>query len=326
MGVGHSHEGAHSHDESHGHAHDHGHGHEHGHGHSHAPKATSENVRRLRWTLLLVLIYMTVEVVGGLLSNSLALLADAGHMLSDAASLALALFAMWIAQRPASPAQTFGYHRAEILAALANAVTLVGVSIYIVFEAVQRFYAPAEVHGNLMMGVAVGGLFVNLIGLWLLHSGKSDNLNMRGAWLHVLGDMLGSVGAIIAGLLIWGFGWHWADPVASIIIAVLVLWSAWHLLKATLSVLMEFSPPHIDVAKVQVALAKMPGVTGVHDLHIWTITSGKVALSVHIDVESLEGYAELMSEIRHHMDDAFGISHCTVQVEPPEFTHEPQCF
>lgn len=313
MGAPHSHEA-------------HSHGHDHGHGHSHAPTATRENARRLAWTLALVLVYMAVEVVGGVLSNSLALLADAGHMLSDAASLALALFAMWIAQRPAHQAQTYGYHRAEVLAALANAVVLVVVSIYIVYEAIGRLYAPAEVGGTLMMGVAVGGLFVNLVGLWLLHAGKSDNLNMRGAWLHVLGDMLGSVGAIVAGLLIWAFGWTWADPLASIIIAMLVMWSAWHLLKATLSVLMEFSPGHIDVAEVRQTLADIPAVTGVHDLHIWTITSGKIALSVHVDVQSLEGYAELMHQIRYLLREKFGIAHCTVQIEPADFSHEPQCF
>lgn len=304
MGAGHTHFGDHSHEHAHAHA---------------------ANVRRLAWTLGLVVVYMIAEIVGGILSNSLALLADAGHMFSDAASLALAIFAMWIARRPADATRTWGYHRAEILAALANAVTLVVVSLYIFYEAFQRFQSPAEVQGPLMMSVAVGGLVVNLIGLWLLHEGKSDNLNVRGAWLHVMGDMLGSVGAILAGILIWAFGWEWADPVASVIIALLVLWSSWNLLKATLAVLMEAAPAHINVDEVRRAIGEIPGVSGVHDLHVWTITSGLIALSAHVDVQSLEGYTSLMVEIRRVLKDEFGIEHCTIQVEPADFVHAQQC-
>lgn len=304
MGAGHAHFGDHSHEHAHAHA---------------------ANVRRLTWTLVLVVAYMIAEVVGGILSNSLALLADAGHMFSDAASLGLAIFAMWMARRPADATRTWGYHRAEILAALANAVTLVVVSLYIFYEAFQRFRSPAEVQGGLMMGVAVGGLVVNLIGLWLLHGGKSDNLNVRGAWLHVMGDMLGSVGAIVAGILIWAFGWEWADPVASVIIALLVLWSSWNLLKATLAVLMEAAPAHINVDEVRRAIGEIAGVSGVHDLHVWTITSGLIALSAHVDVQSLDGYTPLMVEIRRVLKDEFGIEHCTIQVEPADFEHAQQC-
>lgn len=309
--------------------HSHGHGHSHDHSHLHTGRAESssaKHVRRLGWTLGLVLVYMFAEIIGGLLSNSLALLADAGHMLSDAASLALALFAIWIGRRPPNDTKTYGYYRAEILAALANAITLVLVSLYIFYEAFKRFNAPAEVQGTLMMSVAVGGLIINLIGLWLLHSGKSESLNVHGAWLHVLGDMLGSVGAIVAGILIWAFGWAWADPLASVIIAVLVLWSAWHLLKSTLSVLMEAAPPHIDVDQVRETLKNIDGITGVHDLHIWTITSGMIALSAHVDVDNLDGYSTLMHRIHDALETQYGIQHTTVQVEPTDFTHQHQCF
>ncbi|MGH7458092.1 MAG: cation diffusion facilitator family transporter, partial [Longimicrobiaceae bacterium] len=217
----------------------------HNHGHAHGGSAGSRNRERLAITLGLVTFYMVVEVVGGLLTNSLALLADAGHMLSDAGALALSLFAIWIAQKPATSKHTYGYYRTEILAALANGATLVAISIYIFVEAYQRFDDPPEVQGALMMGIAVGGLAINLIGLWILNAGKGESLNVRGAWLHVLSDALGSVGAILAGGLIWAFGWNWADPAASVTIGLLVLYSSWALLKETVAVLMEGTPGHI---------------------------------------------------------------------------------
>ncbi len=309
-----------------GHSHAGGHDHGHDHGHSHMPSARDRNTKRLAWTLGLVLLYMGAEVAGGLLTNSLALLADAGHMLSDAASLGLSLFAMWIARRPPNSEKTYGYYRAEILAALANGATLAAISIYIFYEAYQRFSSPPQVEGSLMMAIAIGGLVVNIAGLFLLHGGKSESLNVRGAWLHVLGDTMGSVGAITAGALIWAFGWEWADPVASVLIGILVLWSGWHLLKAAVAVLMEASPGHIDVDAVRDAIRNVAQVEAVHDLHVWTISSGMVALSVHVDVDTLRDYAELMHEIRHVLDHEFGISHSTIQVEPQGFSHEPECF
>jgi cobalt-zinc-cadmium efflux system protein len=301
-----------------GHSHAHGHDHSHGHGANRA-----KNRKRLAWTLGLVVLYMVAEVIGGILTNSLALLADAGHMLSDAASLALALFAMWIAQRPPTSERTYGYYRAEILAALFNGATLVAISVYIFYEAYQRFAEPPEVMGPWMMGVAVGGLVINLIGLWLLHGGRADNLNVRGAWLHVLGDTLGSVGAIGAGAFIWGFGWNLADPIASVIIGVLILFSAWNLLRESVAVLMEGAPGHIDVDDVRDAIRGVEGVLAVHDLHVWTISSGLISLSAHVDVDTLEGYAELLGHLRHMLDDEFGIGHTTIQIEPEEYEHEP---
>ena len=267
----------------------------------------------------LVLAYMVAEVVGGLLTNSLALLADAGHMASDAASLALALFAMWIAQRPPTPRHTYGYYRTEILAALANGATLVAISIYIFIEAYQRIGEPPHVQGALMMGIAVGGLLVNLIGLWILNSGKGESLNVRGAWLHVLTDALGSVGAIAAGGLIWAFGWHWADPVASVVIGLLVLYSSWSLLKETVAVLMEGAPGHVDVDEVRSGIRGVAGVQVVHDLHVWTITSGMVALSAHVVSHGERVPHELLAAIQEVLHEEFDIDHVTIQVEPKDF-------
>src|SRR5690606_26250496 len=260
-----------------------GHGHAHG-GHSHGGSYGAKHRKRLALTFGLVTIYMVAEVIGGLLTNSLALLADAGHMLSDAAALALSLFAIWIAQKPATPKHTYGYYRTEILAALVNGATLVAIAIFIFVEAFQRFGEPPEVQGPLMMGVATGGLLINLLGLWILNSGRGESLNVQGAWLHVLTDALGSVGAMTAGGLIWAFGWQWADPVASVTIAMLVVYSAWALLKETVAVLMEGAPGHIGVDEVRGAVRGVPGVQAVHDLHVWTITSGMVAMSGHVVV------------------------------------------
>lgn len=295
----------------------------HNHGHAHGGSAGSRNKKRLAITLGLVTLYMVVEVVGGLLTNSLALLADAGHMLSDAGALALSLFAIWIAQKPATSKHTYGYYRTEILAALANGATLVAISIYIFIEAYQRFDEPPEVQGALMMGIAVGGLLINLIGLWILNAGKGESLNVRGAWLHVLSDALGSVGAIVAGGLIWVFGWNWADPAASVTIGLLVLYSSWALLKETVAVLMEGTPGHIDVDEVRNTIREIPGVCSVHDLHVWTITSGLVSLSAHVCVEDGWLGQRILRAIRDPLHDRFGIDHVTIQLEHEGF-EEPK--
>ena len=232
-----------------------------------APHRRAAQRRRLAATLGLVSLYMVAEVVGGLLTNSLALLADAGHMLSDAAALGLSLFALWIAdRRPPSAIRTYGAHRAEILAALANGATLVAIASWIVVEAVQRLREPPAVEAAGMMVVAAGGLLVNLVALALLHGFRGESLNLRGAWLHVLADALGSVQVLAAGALLWAYDWRWVDPAASLAIAALVVWSAWGLLRESVAVLMEAAPGHIDVDEVRGALLEMPGVEGVHDL------------------------------------------------------------
>jgi cobalt-zinc-cadmium efflux system protein len=282
------------------------------HHHNHGDRQTGR--RRLAFTLALVLLYMVAEVVGGLWTGSLALLADAGHMLSDAAALGLALFALWIAERPGGPQRTFGFRRTEVLAALANGATLLLVAVFIALEAWERFQAPQEVKGREMMLIAVGGLVINLVGLFVLHGSRSHSLNLRGAWLHVLADTLGSVQAIAAGALIWAFGWHWADPLASVLIAALVIWSAWSLLRDSLNVLMEATPPHIDAEEVRAALTAVPGIREVHDLHIWTITSGFESLSVHARVA--EGDRdEILRQAGELLRERFGIEHTTVQLE-----------
>ena len=289
-----------------------------GHDRSHAAGRAHDR-SRLRLVLLVTLSVAVVELIGAVLSDSLALLADAGHMFTDTAALAVALSASYVATLPASPRRTFGYHRTEILAALANGATLVAISVYVMIEAVHRFQHPTKVEAPLMMGIAAGGLLVNLISLRILSGGKSESLNVRGAWLHVLTDALGSVQAIAAGVLIWAFGWSWADPVASILISLLVIYSAWDLLRETLGVLMEGTPGHIDVDEVRGALTGISGVVAVHDLHVWTITSGMESLSVHVVVEDEAMACTMLGRVRKALHDRFGIDHLTVQVEPVAF-------
>jgi cobalt-zinc-cadmium efflux system protein len=276
---------------------------------------------RLWITLALTSSYMLAEVAGGLWANSLALLADAGHMLSDAGAVALALFAIWIARRPATPRRTFGYYRVEILAALAHGAVLAAIAIFVVVAAIERLREPAAVHGLGVMAIAAGGLAMNLVGLAVLRGGRKHSLNIRGVWLHVLSDALGSVGVLASGALVLAFGWHWADPVASMVIAGLVLVSAWTLLKEVVAVLMEGAPGHIDVDAVRDAIAGQPGVVGVHDLHIWTITSGMESLSGHVVVDGSESSQGLLRELQELLRRRFGIDHLTIQLESPD-AHE----
>ena len=295
----------------------------HHHPHALRPgRRRRSDARRLWITLALTSSYMLAEVAGGLWANSLALLADAGHMLSDAGAVALALFAIWIAGRPPTPKQTFGYYRVEILAALAHGAVLAAISIFVVVAAIHRLQDPAEVHGAGMMAVAAGGLVMNLIGLAVLRGGRDHSLNIRGVWLHVLSDALGSVGVLVSGALVLAFGWNWADPLASLIIAVLVLASAWNLLKEVVAVLMEGAPGHIDVDAVRDAIAGQPGVLGVHDLHIWTITSGMESLSGHVVVDSGASGERVLRDLQELLRRRFGIDHVTIQVETPDFHDE----
>lgn len=298
-------------------------GHHHHGGHSHGrADPSSANLRRLGIVLGLSFAYMLAEVVGGLMSNSLALLADAGHMLSDVAAIGLSVFAMWIARKPPTPQRTFGYHRVEILAALANASTLIAISIYIFVEAYHRLSHPPAVQAPLMIAVAAGGMVVNLVALGVLHGGDKGNLNLRGVWLHTLTDALGSLQAVVAGACIWAFGWTLADPIASALIGILVIYSSWALLRETLSVLMEAAPGHIDVDEVRATLLDCREVRAVHDLHVWTITSGRESLSAHVVTQDGLTPRELLNEIRNRLHDRFGIHHVTIQVEA-EGIHDP---
>ncbi len=288
-----------------------------GHGHAHGVDR-SAGTRGLTIALVLVASYMLAEVIGGVLARSLALLADAGHMFSDAASLALALWAIRIARRPRDARRTFGWHRTEILAALANGIALVVVAVYIVIEAWGRLRAPQEVDGPLMMAIATGGLAVNVAAMAALHRGRSESLNVRGAWLHVVADTLGSVQAVAAGALIWAFGWNWVDPVAGALIALLVAASAWSILRDSIGVLLEGAPAHVDAHEVQRALEGVPGIVDVHDLHIWTITSGFEALTVHgrVDVGAAGRDRDaILAEAQSMLRERFGIDHATIQLE-----------
>jgi cobalt-zinc-cadmium efflux system protein len=292
-------------------------GHHHGHSHGHGD-ASAGNLRKLAVVLALSFGYMVAEAVGGYVANSLALLADAGHMLSDVAAIGLSLFAVWIARRPPTAQRTFGYQRMEILAALANGGTLVAISIYIFVEAWRRLAEPPEVKGPLMMAVALGGLAVNLAALAVLQhgrEGRGESLNMRGVWLHTLTDALGSLQAVGAGLAVWLLGWRLADPIASALIGCLVVYSSWSLLRETLAVLMEAAPGHIDVDQVRAELLDVREVRDVHDLHVWTITSGRESLSAHVVTRDGLAPRHLLSEIRRRLHDRFGIHHVTIQVE-----------
>jgi len=294
---------------------------DHSHGHDHR---RSGNRKRLALTLVLAGVYMIAEIGGGLITNSLALLADAGHMFSDVAALGLSLFAVWFAERPPTPQRTYGYYRAEILAALVNGAALIVVSVLIFIEASRRLRHPPEVMGSLMMAIAAGGLVVNALSLWILHGGREESLNIRGAFLHVLTDALGSVGAIVAAALIWA-GWNWADPAISILIGLLVIYSAWRLVAESVAVLMEWAPKGIDVDEVLRVMRETPGVHGVHDLHVWTITSGLDSLSAHVVAEHDQPHAELLKRLRVALRERFGIDHITIQVEPEEFDeHRPR--
>ncbi len=295
------------------------------HAHAHAPHRThvgparASSRRRLAATLALATTYLAAEVVAGLWTGSLALLADAGHMLADAASLALALFAMWLADRPAPAARTFGYQRAEILAALANAVALIVVAIFIAIEAATRFAAPPAVNAAPAFAVAAGGLAVNLAGLALLHGTRDASLNLRGAWLHVASDALGSVAAMGASAAIWFADFRLADPLASLAIAALVARSALGLLRETVDVLLETAPRHLDVAALRRAIEAERGVVAVHDLHVWTITSGLVSLSCHVHAAPECDGHELLGRLTHALHDHYGIGHVTIQLEPEGF-------
>ncbi len=287
--------------------------------HASPPKGSltrrSHEQKALRFVLLLAATYMGAEIVGGILTNSLALLADAGHMLSDVASLALSLFAGWIATRPPSPHKTYGYYRAEILAALANGATLVVVAIIVAVEAVRRLRAPPEVGGAMMFTIAGGGLLVNLVGLWVLRGHDEGNLNVRAAWLHVLGDAAGSVGAMVAGSLVWSLGWNLADPIASALIALLIAWSAWSILRQGTSVLMESAPGSIDVDQLRNAMLGVPGVCTLHDLHVWSITSGMNALSAHVVLTGTDSSRSTLQALRTLLAAEFRLDHVTLQIE-----------
>lgn len=297
----------------------HNHHHHDLHDHHHG-----QNKRILRLSLALIAGFMLVEVVAGWLTGSLALLSDAGHMFSDAAALALSLLAFTLGERPADSKRSYGYQRFEIIAAAINGATLLIIALWIIIEALARLYQPPTVASGAMLAVALIGLGVNLLVAWLMLRGDThDNLNMRSAYLHVLGDILGSVGAILAALLMLLFGWRWADPLASLIIALLIGKSGYTICHHSLHILMEGTPPNINLADIIADIRRIDGILGVHHVHAWTLTSRRHALSCHIVVAKHltigENFALIYAVER--AVQAHGIGHVTIQSEPPEHGH-----
>jgi cobalt-zinc-cadmium efflux system protein len=286
-----------------------------GAGHDHDHDHRDAGARALVVVLALTTSYTVAEVVAGWLTDSLALLADAGHMLSDDLSIGLALFAIWLARRPATLRRSFGFKRAEILAAFLNGLALALVSVWIVVEAVRRLSDPPEVLGGWMLAVAVGGLAVNLVAFGILSRSARDSLNVRAATRHVLADLLGSIGVIAAAVVILASGWQLADPLVSLAIAALVLWSAWGVLRDSVEILLEATPSGVDARAVERAILAVPGVHSVHDLHIWTITSGFDALAAHVLVARGDDCHARRQELEQMLGRDFGIHHTTLQVD-----------
>lgn len=289
-------------------AHAHSHSHSHSHAHSHGVG------RSLGIALGITMILLVGEAVGGWIANSLALLADAGHVLTDGAALMLALFVTWLARQPGKPDKTYGYLRWEILAALFNAATLLVISAWIVVEAVMRFRNPEPIQGGLMFWVSVVGLAGNAISARVLHGSHTHNLNVRAAYLHVMGDLLASVGVVIAALLVRYFGWTAADPIASILTTLFIVHGAWRLLRESVDVLLEAAPKHISLDAVRNCINTIPDVEGVHDLHVWTVTSGMVALSAHAIVRNGLRHQPVLEEAVEKLR-GMGINHVTLQLE-----------
>ncbi|MEV4430803.1 cation diffusion facilitator family transporter [Streptomyces sp. R-07] len=298
-------------------------GHDHGHSHGGPPPtgtAAAAYKNRLRIALGITLSVMVIEIIGGLVADSLALIADAAHMATDAVGLAMALLAIHFANRPPSGNRTFGYARAEILAALANCLLLLGVGGYVLYEAIQRFLEPADTKGGLTIAFAVIGLVANVISLSLLMRGQKESLNVRGAYLEVLADALGSVTVIVAAAIILATGWQYADPIASIVIGLMIVPRTVKLLRETLDVLLEAAPKGVDMAEVRAHILALPGVEDVHDLHAWTITSGMPVLSAHVvvDQDALDsvGHEKMLHALQGCLGSHFDVEHCTFQLEP----------
>ncbi|OAM80157.1 cation diffusion facilitator family transporter [Devosia elaeis] len=304
---------AHSHD----HAHDHNHGHDHDHsGHSHTPQVSAGNERAVLIGLMLTGTFMIAEVIGGVLSGSLALIADAGHMLTDTVALFLAWLGFRLGRRPADARRSFGYSRLEVLAGLINALTLFALVGWIAYEAVQRFLEPHEVLAGPMFVVAVLGLLVNLTVFWVLSRADADHVNIKGALLHVLGDLLGSVGAIAAAIIIWLTGWMPIDPILSVLVSLLILRSAWALLMRTFNILMEGAPDGFEPDRLQADLAAaIPGLAGVGHLHVWSLSSGQTMATLEIRLEPGADPAAITQAVRRTLLEDHGVNHATIEID-----------
>jgi cobalt-zinc-cadmium efflux system protein len=279
--------------------------------------------RRLQLAFWTQLAFFGVELAGGILANSLALLADAGHMLSDVGALGLSLLALQWTARPPTAQKTFGYHRLEILVALVNGLVLWAMAGYIFYEAASRFFQPPVINSRPLVLIAGLGLLVNLLGMYVLYPSREHNINLRSAFLHLLADSFGSVAAIAAGLAIWWRGWYWFDPLAGAIVAVMIVISSWQLVWEAADILLESTPRHIALSEVQQSLESHPQVQQVHDLHIWTIASGIYALSVHVTIDNHSNRDCLTWELEELLRQRFGLEHNTIQIEGPDF-HDPR--
>lgn len=294
-----------------------------GHGHTHEISAAGRNKKPLLIVFCLTFFYLIVEVIGGFWTGSLALLADAGHMLTDVAGVGLALLAIWFAEKPASPERTYGYYRVEILAALTNAVVLIFISLYILYEAYERFKNPPEVQSAGMLMVASVGLVINVVGVFILRSGSRESLNMKGAYFEVLSDMLTSIGVIVAGLIMLTTGWYYADPIISAGIGLFILPRTWALLKDAVGVLLEGTPSDVNIATLREYLSKLEGVAEIHDLHVWSLTSGVNALSVHAVLAEGAEHDDVLERVHACCTTEFKITHITAQTEREGFAcHE----
>ncbi|NJC24448.1 cobalt-zinc-cadmium efflux system protein [Arthrobacter pigmenti] len=293
----------------------------HSHG-LHPVTATGKHRKKLVLVMAITLAVVVVQVIGAVLSGSLSLLADAGHMLSDAAGVFIALLAAWIASRPATDRSTYGYQRAEVLAALANAVLLMVIAVVITIEAVRRFSEPSDVRTDIMLIAAVLGAAANLVCLLILHGGHKESLNIRGAYLEVLGDLLGSIAVIVAAVVIAVTGYQQADAIASVLIAVMIVPRAWSLLRDVINVLLESAPKGVDPAMIREHILRVEGVVDAHDIHAWTITSGVPVFSAHVVVDAgalnAEGVDRMLDRLTHCLSNHFDTEHCTFQLEPLE--------
>lgn len=311
--------GAEDHDQQPGHSHDDGHAHDHdhsGHDHSHAPTVTRENERKVLLSFFLIASFMVVEVIGGLISGSLALLADAGHMLTDAAALSLAYMAFRLGRRAADEKRTYGYARFEVVAGFLNAATLFLIVGWIMFEAWRRFSEPNPVLAGSMMAVAVAGLLVNIFVFWILTRGDSEHVNIKGAALHVMGDLLGSVGAIAAAIVIMLTGWTPIDPILSVVVSLLILRSAWALLRNAIHILLEGAPDGASPARIEAHLmANVPGLAAVHHIHVWSITSGRVLATMHVRPETSAQAREVTAAVDAALRAEFSIEHATIAID-----------
>jgi cobalt-zinc-cadmium efflux system protein len=315
----HSHDHHDSHEHGHNHDHDH-HGHSHAIGHAHLSGAAPQLIIRV---IGVTLVFMLIEILGGFWANSLALISDGFHMLSDVGAMILSLFAIWISKRPSTSSMSFGYQRAEILGALVSGLIIWLIAGGLVYESIVRLQNPPEVQGVVVFVIAGIGLLANFLSMRILHSASEENMNVRAAYLHMLSDAIASIAAVIAGLVLWLTHWRPIDAIVTLLSAAIMLYSSWSLIKQAVGILMEATPAGIDPDEIRNELKEIEGVIEIHDLHIWTVASGKLALSVHIISNAAE---KVLGAANHLLQEHYGIIHTTIQIENPEHFASSRCY